>query len=83
MANLTLSCWGENASENCPFCGAPLPPNTTSEHMKRCPVLRTKRQIAVVPGRSVPYEEGELPPYLKEILRRKGSFLTDEVAFVG
>jgi hypothetical protein len=46
-------------------------------------VLRTKRQIAVVSSRGVPYEEGELPPHLKDILRRKGSFLTDDVDFVG
>lgn len=72
---------GENVSENCPFCGAPLPPTAMFEHMKICPVLRTKRQIAFVPGR-VPYEEGELPPHLKEVLRRKGSFLTGDVDFV-
>lgn len=53
-----------------------------SEHVKKCPVLGTKRQIAVVPGGAVPYEEGELPPHLKEIIRRKGSFLTDDVDFV-
>jgi hypothetical protein len=50
--------------------------------VKRCPVLWTEREIAVVPGR-VPYEEGELPDYLKEIIRRKGSFLNDDVDFVG
>jgi hypothetical protein len=48
--------------------------------MKKCPFLRAKRQIAV--GKA-PYEEGELPDYVKEIIRRKGSFLTDEVTFVG
>ena len=74
--------WGENVSENCPFCGAPLNPSELSEHVKRCPGLKAKRQIAVAPG-GISYEEGELPPHLKEILRGKGSFLTDEVVFVG
>ena len=72
----------DSGRDLCPFCGASLPPNETSEHVKRCPVLWTEREIAVVPGR-VPYEEGELPDYLKEIIRRKGSFLNDDVDFVG
>jgi hypothetical protein len=69
-------------SENWPYCGAPLPPNETFEHIKNCPVLRTKRQIAFALGK-VPYEEGELPDYLEEVIRCKGSFLTDDVVFVG
>ena len=70
--------------EECPYCHQPVY-IIMSEHLKICPSLVTKRSPAVLgptPGQpgipaKPPYEEGELPPHLKDVLRRKGSFLTE------
>ena len=63
--------------EECPYCRQ-LVYGKMSDHITLCPSLVTKRspQVTVPPGRPE-YVEGELPPHLKEVLRRKGSFLTE------
>lgn len=73
----------DSGRDLCPFCGQPVSSAESSDHTRNCPTLVAKRQIRGPQPGTEHCEEGELPPHLKEILRRKGSFLTDEVAFLG
>lgn len=65
----------DSGRDPCPFCGQPVSSAESSDHTRNCPALVAKRQLRC--------GEGELPPHLKEVLRRKGSFLTDDVTLVG
>jgi hypothetical protein len=84
VANLTFFLFGvmlvkiafqDSGRDACPFCRKPVSSAEFSDHTRNCPALLAKRQLRC--------EEGELPPHLKEVLRRKGSFLTGDVEFVG
>jgi len=61
---------------SCPYCGATIMKNGLHSHVSFCPVLLTKRAMVLAPGR-LEYEEGEVPEPAKNLIRRKGSLLTE------